>query len=127
MRIVNCTRGTLLSSRSRIAEGWWERLQAHRLGWSRSDLGTGVLLVSCNAVNTYRMAVGVDVIFVDATGSVLALRSEMKPGTWSGKVEGARYALKVPEGTIRLSGTRVGDVLQWTPSRTPAVGTEESG
>ena len=113
VRIVNRTQGTLLASRIQLADSWWGRFRGY-LGRSRPESGEGILLVPCNAVHTFGMAFGLDVIFLDARGEVVKVLPEMKPWRKTDRVSNARYVLEVPEGTIQASGTAVGDRLTWT-------------
>ncbi|MDX1646596.1 MAG: DUF192 domain-containing protein [Longimicrobiales bacterium] len=121
---MNQTRGTLLASRSDVAVTWLHRLLG--LGRGDPDLGEGLLLVRCNAVHTYGMASRIDVVFVDLHGRVLDVVPEMKPWNRSGRIPGARYALQLPEGTVRASGTSVGDLLSWSPSRHTSLLSQET-
>lgn len=114
MRIVNLTRGIVLGTRIMLADSWWSRFRGY-LGRRVPQRGEGILLVPCNAVHTYGMAFELDVIFLGADGGVLHMIPEM--GTWqrSPRVTGCRYVLEVPPGTIRQTGTSVGDSFTWTP------------
>ena len=114
MRIVNRTRGTLLGSRIELADSWLGRLRGY-LGRNEPRIGEGLLLARCNAVHTYGMSFGLDVIFLDHGGVVVEVLPAMKPWRRSARVPAARYALEVPEGTVQASGTMVGDVFAWSP------------
>jgi hypothetical protein len=118
VRIVNRTRGTLLSSRSEVAATWWSGFAP--VGLRGPEAEGGVLVERCDAVHTWGVRHEVDVIFIDVQGRVLELRPKMKPWSVSRRIPGARYALRVPEGTIEMSGTSVGDVLTWTTATLPA-------
>lgn len=114
MRIVNLTRSTVLGTRVKLADSWWSRFRGY-LGRPAPRSGEGILLVPCNAVHTYGMAFELDVIFLGADGSVLHMIPEMRPRRRSPRVPRCRYVLEVPPGTIRETGTSVGDSFTWTP------------
>lgn len=120
MRIVNRTRGTLLGTNVRLADTWWMRLRGF-LFRPEPRAGEGLLLVPCDAIHTFGMSFDLDVIFLDVDGAILATRENIAPGKLSGRVRGARYVLEVPSGTVKATGTAVGDNCSWT--RSPAPGT----
>lgn len=114
MRIVNLTRCTVLGTRVALADSWWSRLRGF-LGRGVPQRGEGILLVPCNAIHTFGMTFGLDVIFLGADGGVLHMIPEMGPWRRSPRVPGCRYVLEVPPGTIQQTGTSVGDSFTWTP------------
>ena len=124
IRIVNLTRGTLLGSRIALADGWWARLRGF-LGRERPRRGEGILLAPCNAVHTYGMTFDLDLVFLDNAGEVLAVVEELEPWKKSGRIRRSRYALEVPAGTVRATGTNVGDTFAWTPANSSLRSTRE--
>lgn len=124
MRIVNRTREIVLGTRVELADGWWSRFRGY-LGRRSPTPGEGILFVPCNAIHTFGMSFDLDVIFLDAAGQVLHTIAEMRPWKRSPRVTGARYVLEVPAGTIRRTGTAVGDSFMWRPvDRLPIKPTE---
>ena len=115
IRILNLTRGTLLGTRIELADSWWGRFRGF-LGREQPRKGEGILLVPCSAVHTYGMRFDIDLVFLCPAGEVLAVREQVEPGKTSGRVPGARYVLELPAGTIRATGTSVGDTFSWTPA-----------
>ncbi len=75
--------------------------------------GEGILLVDCNGVHTYGMRFALDIVFLDGKGKVLELLPALKPWKKPSRVPGAEYVLEIPAGTIKTSGTKVGDELTW--------------
>jgi uncharacterized protein len=124
MRIVNLTRGTVLGTRVALADTWWTRFRGF-LGGRVPQRGEGILLTPCNAVHTYGMAFALDVVFLGADGGVLHMIPEMAPWRRSPRVAGCRYVLEVPPGTIRQTGTSVGDSFTWTPLKRLSLETSE--
>jgi uncharacterized protein len=112
MRITNRTRNTLLGSRVAPATTFWSRLRGY-IGRSRPKQGDGILLAPCDAIHTWWMTFELDVLFLDARGKVLEVIRSLRPFKRTRKVEGARYVLELPPGTIDASGTMVGDELSW--------------
>lgn len=61
----------------------------------------------------FGMRFPLDIVFLDGKGRVLELVSSLRPWKRTRRVPGAAYVLEVPNGTIRISGTEVGDELTW--------------
>jgi len=113
MRIMNRTRGTLLGTNVRLADTWWRRLRGF-LFRPEPRPGEGILLAPCDAIHTWGMTFPLDVIFLDGSGQVLKITEDLPPRRMCGRVHGAKYVLEVPAGTIRATGTLVGDAFSWT-------------
>ena len=124
MRIVNRTRGTLLGSKVALADTGWTRLRGFLLR-PEPRAGEGILLTPCNAIHTWGMRFSLDVIFLDAAGRVLKVIESLPPRTTPGRVPGGRYVLELPTGTIRATGTAVGDACSWTRTSTPSLRLQE--
>lgn len=112
-RAANQSRGTLLGTRIILADGWWSRFRG-LLGRATLDRGEGLLLRPCRAVHMLGMRMALDIAFLDASGRVVALYPELRPGgrtRWHGA---ARDALELPPGTLAATGTREGDTIVCT-------------
>jgi uncharacterized membrane protein (UPF0127 family) len=120
MRIVNRTRGTRLGERVMLADTWWGRFRGF-LGRIPPIEGEGILLSPCDAIHTWGMGFALDVVFLDSSGSVLAVRENVEPWSRPIRVAGARHVLEVPPGTVRASGTLVGDACSWSRSESPRL------
>ena len=108
LRVENADRGTLLGSRIGRANRWWLRLR----GLSGRDTlreGEGLLLEPCRAVHMLGMRFPIDVVFLAADGSVVAVYPALAPGARTRYHRAARSALELPAGTLASSGTREGD------------------
>ena len=113
VRVENVTRGTLLGSRVAVADRFWARLRG-LLFRPPLDSGAGLLLKPCRAVHMAGMRQSLDVVFLDAAGTVVATYADLKPGgrtTWHGA---AQSALELPPGTLGRTGTTIGDALTCT-------------
>ncbi len=94
------TRRTI-ASHVEIADSFWTRFIGLQ---GRRDLATGhgLLIIPCASIHTCFVRFALDVIFLDATGCVLAVRRNVKP--W-------RLAF-APRGTFAIFEQKAGD----TPS-----------
>lgn len=111
MRIVNRNRGVELAREARLAHTWWARLRG-LMGKKEFKPGEGLVLSPCNAVHTCFMRFAIDVVFIDDYGKVLRIYEEMVPFRFSARVEGAARVVELPAGTVRMSETQVGDLLE---------------
>jgi uncharacterized membrane protein (UPF0127 family) len=118
LRVTNRTRGTVLGSDIVVADTWWSRLRGF-LARPRPEAGEGILLSPCRAVHMWGMRYPLDVIFLDNSGDIVAVEEELRPWRTSSMVPEARYVLEVPAGTVRATGTSVGDRCAWTRNEAP--------
>lgn len=77
-RLVSETTGKTVVARLKIADGFWSRLAGLQLRRPLSS-DAGLLLVPCNSVHTCFVRFPVDVVFLDNTGRVLAIRRSLRP------------------------------------------------
>jgi uncharacterized membrane protein (UPF0127 family) len=110
--IANHTRGSVLGANVVVADRWWLRLRG-LLGRPPLAPGEGLLLDPCRAVHMLGMSYPLDVVFVDDRRTVVATYHELAPRARTGW-HAARYALELPAGTLRDTGTHAGDSLRWT-------------
>jgi hypothetical protein len=104
--VLNETRKTLLASRLRV-------LRAPGLrAVSVSDPilpGDGLWIESGNQVDTTRMAVSLDLVFLDADHRVVESITAVGPGAVTPEVAKAAGVLELPAGTIPSTQTQIGD------------------
>jgi uncharacterized membrane protein (UPF0127 family) len=110
VRVVNTTRQAVLAERARVADRPWSRLKG-LLGRSHLEPGEGLVIRPCQGVHTWFMAFPIDVLHVDAEGTVERVVSEMAPNRMGPVVWKARYVVELPAGAARASGTVAGDRL----------------
>ncbi len=73
----------------------------------------GLLLVPCSGIHTLMMTYPIDVLFLDASGRVLACCENVRPWRWGLRAEGARMALELPAGAVRRLGLAPGQRLRF--------------
>lgn len=111
MHIINRTRGAALAREAGIAGTWFARLKG-LLGKKSLKAGEGLVLTPCNAIHTCFMRFAIDVVFINAYGRVLKVDEDLAPFRFSAQVKGAARVVELPAGTLRQSGTEVGDILE---------------
>ena len=115
VRAMNVTKGTLLGSSVRVADGWWSRLRG-LLGAPTLEAGEGLVLMPCKAVHMYGMKQSLDVVFVDAEGTVVALYSGLAPGQRTKVHRDSHSVFELPPSTIDATGTGLGDRVSTEPA-----------
>lgn len=112
IRVLNRTRGTVLGTRVRLADRLAGRVRGFLFRPPPAP-GEGILLSPCRAVHMYGVTFPLDVIFISEGGEVVAAYRDLAPWRRSRLHRSALHALEVPAGTIRATGTVVGDALSW--------------
>src|SRR5438093_12092768 len=92
-----------------VPESWRERVRGLR-GATSLDRGHGMLLERCRSIHTFGMRFAIDVVYLDRTFSVLAVRL-VPPGRVTIPRPGVRHVLECPE----RSGLHTGDRLTLAP------------
>lgn len=113
----NLTRGTVLAERVEVAASLWAKFMG-LMGRRHLPAGGGLWLPASNGIHMFFMRIPIDAVFVgrpgpDGTRQVLSAHAGLRP--WTGiipLVRGADGCLELPVGTVRASGTQVGDVVR---------------
>jgi uncharacterized membrane protein (UPF0127 family) len=75
--------------------------------------GQALILAPCNSIHTFFMRFSIDVLFMARNGQVLKLSRALGP--WRMAIAWrAAAVIELPAGTIDLSDTQVGDLLELT-------------
>lgn len=94
-----------------FATRWWERA-AGLLGLPRLERNQGLLIASCRAIHTLGMRYPIDAVFMDHTGMVLKVASDVPPGrlrmAWAASV-----TLELVAGEAARLGLVAGLRLRW--------------
>ena len=106
--IRNLTRDTELASRVFEAKSYLSRMRG-MLG-RRFDNFDAMLFQKNNSVHTFFMGIPIDVVFVDHEGVVKFQSNTLKPWRMTGCLA-AKTTIEFPAGTLKRTGTTVGDRL----------------
>ena len=109
--VKNLTRDSCVGEQIRLAESSRDRMVG-LLGQRSLAHGTGLYIVPCQAIHTIGMSFPIDVIFVDKKYNVVGMREAVRPFRCTRVFWRALGVLELPVGTIRESGTKVGDQLK---------------
>lgn len=110
MRAINTSRSVPIAQSVCQATSLWARSRG-LLGRKRLEPGSALLLEPCSGIHTLGMTYPIDAIFLNKEGIVVHLVHQMKPMRFSRYLFQARSVLELPAGTIRETGTRLGDRL----------------
>ena len=111
LRAVNKTRGVPIITRGVLADTWWTRLKG-LLGHAPLQSGEGLLLKGEKAIHTVGMGFPIDVLFLDRTGKIVHLMTDMGPLRFSPFVSRAANVLEIAAGQAAQTGTTLGDQIE---------------
>ncbi|NUM88076.1 MAG: DUF192 domain-containing protein [Bdellovibrionales bacterium] len=99
-----------------VTENAWERMKG-LLGRKGMERGEALWISPCVAVHTFFMKFPIDVVFLGATGKVLAVVEGMKPWRHSALHLSAAGVLELPGGRCAEMDIHPGDTLEVAPWR----------
>ncbi len=112
LRAVNVSKRSIVASRV-----WWAGTSDTRrrglLGRQRIAADEGMYIVPTQWIHMFGMRFPVDVAFLNAAGQVLLIHHVLKPNRLSRLVWRAEGALELAPGSLRATGTEVGDVIRF--------------
>jgi uncharacterized protein len=108
--LVDAMTGRVVAGRVRKASGPFQRTVG-LLGRRRLDADEGMWFERCDAVHTFGMQFSIDVIFLDASGTVVRVAAGVPP--WRTAAEpGARDLVELAGGTCAAADVRTGMRLE---------------
>ena len=111
MIVENVTRGTVLSARCAVADGFWSR-GIGLLGRDALADGEGLLVTRTATITMLFMRFAIDAVFIDRAGRVLRVASRLRPWVPVSSAWGANAVIELPAGMAERTGTQAGDVLR---------------
>jgi len=107
--LSNVTRGTVLARSAERADTFWLRLRGLQFR-RRFEPFDGLWLEPTNAIHMFWVFFPIDLVWLDADGTVLRTVEGIKPWRLAG-CKGARSVIELPVGAIVASGTAAGDQI----------------
>lgn len=115
IKIVNARTGRDVAHKARLAENFWTRAVG-LIGKQSFDKGEGLIFPRCNSVHTFFMRFSLDLIFVNKDGVVTSIIENIQKWRISPFISGTSKVIELPTGTIKDSGTMIGDKLLFEQS-----------
>ena len=112
LRVANITRGMVLANRMEVADTSPKRNKG-LLGRNSLAPGEALWIVPCDSVHTFGMRFPIDLIYLDRNNRIKKLCLEVPAWRVSACLT-AHSIIELPAGTIRDTGTRAGDVLEFS-------------
>jgi uncharacterized membrane protein (UPF0127 family) len=112
-RVFNQTRQQRLATDLAMANTHWTRLRG-LLGLRANDFrnGSGLWIVPCHGVHTLGMGFAIDVVYLDASLTVVHVERELRPWRFAPVRLQATSVLELPGGTLAETKTDVGDRIE---------------
>jgi hypothetical protein len=123
LRVANLTRGMVLATRMEVADTSPKRNKG-LLGRSSFASGEALWIVPCDSVHTFGMRFPIDLIYLDRNNRIKKLCFEV-PAWRVSACFTAHSIIELPAGTIRETGTRVGDALEFSAATQASDDTDD--
>lgn len=111
VKVENVTRGTTVAERARVASSSVDR-SVGLLRTPEVRPGEGLWIERAPSIHMFFMRYAIDAVFVDRSGRVTKVVSNLKPWRIVWWARGARDCLELRAGATAASGTRPGDELR---------------
>jgi uncharacterized membrane protein (UPF0127 family) len=108
---LNCTRNTILARRVAAATASKDRRRG-LLSRTSLDAGEGLRIAPCEAIHTFGMKIPIDAIFLDKACRVRRIRHSIRSCRIAVCLS-AHSVLEIAAGAAALSGTQVGDRIEF--------------
>jgi len=108
--VRNQTRKTVLAQAADVADSSAKR-RTGLLKHERLEPGEGLWIVPCESVHTFFMKFPIDLVYLDKRRKVKKVRHAVPAWRLSACLA-AHAVLELPAGTVKQTGTAVGDELE---------------
>ncbi len=115
MRKVTFTSSEQLRCQAEVAENLWNRSWG-LLGRTGLPENQGLWIKKCKYVHTYFMRFPIDLVYLDAEGTVVKACSRLKPFRFSAGGRRADSVLELPAGFLDRTEMVVGEKLVMAPA-----------
>ncbi len=115
LRAINRTTSVELSDNVVVASTAAKRMKG-LLGRDGLNTGESLFITPCKSIHTIAMSFPIDVLFLDSTGRVVALKESMPPNRVTWFVFKARNVLELAAGVIAKTSTKIGDEITFVES-----------
>ena len=110
----NLETGVVIANRVSIADNRITRAVG-LLSRNHLNPGEGLWITPCRGVHTWGMRFTIDIVAMDANGTVVDVVTALRPWSFRLPRRGSLSVLELPEGTLRASRTDVGHRIALQP------------
>ena len=110
MRVLNKSKGTVITTRMRVADSPWTRFWG-LIGRKALADGEALLLKPCSSIHTIFMRFPIDVVFIDAHNQVVKVVSELQPFRLAVALHDTQSVLELEAGAATQADVAPGDRL----------------
>jgi uncharacterized membrane protein (UPF0127 family) len=112
--VFNLTRDACLADAAESAHSVLKRMKG-LIGYTAGEFvpGKALRIVPSEGIHTFGMRFPIDAAYLDSTGKVLKVYHRLAPYRFAAVMLRARSVLELPPGTLELTGTQVGDILEF--------------
>jgi uncharacterized protein len=114
-RVVNVTRGTVLSEHAQVADSFIGRFFG-LMGRRPLAPGAGLVLTPGGAVHNFFVFQTIDVLHLGDGGRVTHVVEGLRPWRLGPFRVGSAATVELPPGTARATETRPGDIVEVRPT-----------
>ena len=111
MNAYNVRTGRELSNNVAVADSLLKRMKG-LLGREEILEGEALWIRPCMSIHTFLMRFSIDVIFLDKTNRIVAVKENLPPNHITSFYLRAASVLELPAGTIEATSTAVGDKIE---------------
>jgi len=111
MRIINISKDVLLADKAELACTFLKRLVG-LLNRKSLNQGEALVLRPSNCIHSLFMCFTIDAVFLDKKGKVIGVLPSFKPFRFSPIYFKAFLTIELPENTLQLTQTQVGDIIK---------------
>ncbi|NIR15126.1 DUF192 domain-containing protein [Candidatus Bathyarchaeota archaeon] len=113
MRAQNLRSLKFLGTNVSVADTVPKRIKG-LLGRDILQQGEGLWIKPCNWIHTCGMRFPIDIVYVNHDNTVVAIKENIPPNSFTFWVPKAKSVVELPAGTISLSSTEIGDTISFT-------------
>lgn len=111
-KLVNLSNETVVASNVNEAFTFFKRLKG-LMFTDKLCSGSGLHIKPCQSVHTYFMKYAIDILYVNASGVVVAIDEDLQPGKIGRRCKEAVAVVELPVGVVKATKTEVGNELKF--------------
>ena len=108
VQVLNETRDHVLAEKAELAGNVW-KLLVGLIPYRTLDEGGGMVFPRTGSIHTTFLRFPIDVMFLNRTGRVVGMRSQIRPFRIAWAPRGVYAAVELPVGILESAGCQLGD------------------